>query len=281
MVISNHAPDCLAWQRIPPRLETRFQQMDEDMRTRATPYLVKKYGRDDVILYRRYRHTDARLPSRDEIARQNLGRFLGVLSERYRSCCFDTYHKNCDAQTQAVSVASDYLERAIVRKRNGNLGGEGMLLFGPSGTGKDHLAIAVVRELAKENVNVIYKSGSDLFDELRSAVGEGRVPQRRQRYVDAELLYLSDPLTVSGSLSEFLQEALAAIIEKRYERCLPTIVTCNVNSRHELNDRMGAKTADRLCDGATVVPCNWASARRARNSNLTVTATKPAHAVGA
>ena len=39
-------------------------------------------------------------------------------------------------------------------------------------------------------------------------------------------------------------------------------VTVNVNSRAELDSRMGVQLADRLVDGALTLFCNWPSYRK-------------------
>jgi DNA replication protein DnaC len=166
---------------------------------------------------------------------------------------------------QALAVATRWLdEYAAGARRN-------LWLVGPNGRGKSGLAWSIVRELVEQSVRRFF----ELDDELRGA--EPAAPAlfviwrdlladyRASFSSDAEFPLIERVRTVrvlaldelgGERPTEFAREQLATLVEHRYQRELPTIVTTNY-SRGELAARLGhddpivgRRIVDRLAESA-------------------------------
>jgi len=138
--------------------------------------------------------------------------------------------------------------------------GNGLVLYGPAGTGKDHLAIAAMRIASRQHrVYGRYSRGVDLYSDIRKhQTSEFKV----DHYIDTPLLVISDPVPPRGSLSDAQADGLYEILDKRYRKRRPTWATINISSSDQLSAILGTAVADRLIDNAVCVPCEWPSYRR-------------------
>ena len=185
--------------------------------------------------------------------------FLTRRGDRYRHCRLSTYQCEHQAQRDIIRRLREYLGRLPEEVDAGN----GLVFFGPSGTGKDHLAVASAYEAIHHyGYSVAWKNGVELYSEFREAI-DGKRSERDviDPLVRAKILVLSDPLPPKGALTEYQTGMLYMILDQRYSRRLPTWATANVISGEEAGKRMGIACYDRLRHGALVLFCNWQSYR--------------------
>jgi DNA replication protein DnaC len=141
--------------------------------------------------------------------------------------------------------------------------GQGLVLFGPPGSGKDHLLTAVARVAIAVGAEVRWRTGRELFASFRDAIDDGTSEDRLvDRCVSPNVLYLSDPLPCRAALSDYQLDVLYRILDGRYSRGRPTWCSVNVAHRGELDERLGPQNASRMLDGALTVHCNWADYRQ-------------------
>lgn len=123
-------------------------------------------------------------------------------------------------------------------------GGDGLLLCGKTGTGKTHLAAAIVRSLVTARRDARFVSCADLYSEVRASYGnfEGEKTVL-DRYIGAELLFLDD--LGAGSLSDHERTVTLRIIDGRLNALRPTCVTTNW-ALQQIAERMDERLASRL-----------------------------------
>jgi hypothetical protein len=140
------------------------------------------------------------------------------------------------------------LKEAYFAARNlarGNLTfGNCMVMAGPTGTGKTHLAVAIAWEWFEDGCSVIFARMDDLLDDLRAGYENNTYRQRLEAIRRCELLVLDDLGTQDAK--DWAEEKVDRIIDWRYINRLPLVVTTNARG-DELAPRVASRLADRSC----------------------------------
>ncbi|MBX3416740.1 MAG: ATP-binding protein [Pirellulaceae bacterium] len=200
--------------------------------------------------------------------------YLSQRGKRYRDCRLANFKKLTKAHLDAVEKIKNWL--ADVQKHFD--AGRGVILFGPAGTGKDHLITAVLVEAIKSGCfpcpeyeatpknEVVWANGPTLFSEMRDAIGsDEREADAKAKYVGARLAMFSDICQSGNKLTDHQRQTFYSILDKRYSRCKPTWFSTNAANRGELSEMLGGDVADRLLGDSLVVPCVWESYRKPLN----------------
>jgi DNA replication protein DnaC len=141
-----------------------------------------------------------------------------------------------------------------------------VLIVGPCGTGKSHLAQALGHCALRQGRDVLFTSQSQLTNSLNAARAIGAFERKLQQLANIELLIIDDfglkPLRAPHD------EDFHELIAERYERAA-TIVTSNLDfaewgDAFPANKMLGAATLDRLRHGAYRVILDGASYRTPR-----------------
>jgi len=141
-----------------------------------------------------------------------------------------------------------------------------VLIAGPTGTGKSHLAQALGHAAARQGYDVLFATQTQLLGSLRSAHATGTYERRFQQLAKVPLLICDDfglkPLRSPED------EDFHDLIAERYERTA-TVLTSNLDftewgEAFVANKMIGAATLDRLRHGAYRVVLDGESYRSLR-----------------
>ena len=141
--------------------------------------------------------------------------------------------------------------------------GANILLFGPSGTGKSHLAAALGTALVDAGRRVRFTRTTDLVQKLQAARRDLTLPAMLAKLDRFDCLVLDDLGYVRKDQAE--TTVLFELIAERYER-KSLITTCNqpFSAWNEIfpDPAMTVAAIDRLVHHATVLELNTESYRR-------------------
>lgn len=147
---------------------------------------------------------------------------------------------------------------------------ENVLVYGPCGVGKSHLAQALAHEACRRGYDVLFIQTARMLQHLAGGRADNTRHQRLQRYLRPQLLVLDDfglmPTRPPGP------EDLYEIIDTRYER--GSILLTSNRDRSEWPDMFGepllaSAALDRLAHKAHLVEITGDSFRAAHKANDT------------
>ena len=186
-------------------------------------------------------------------------RMVRLVGERYADCGFTTFNVGDDAFTPRRRAAKDAALQYATTIREQRSAGRNLILVGSVGTGKDHLAAAVVRTIVGNGLSVAYARGSVLANEMLAVV---QGTPLADKYATRDFLVVSDiEPRGDAEISNFFQTSILDLVDERYRAKLPTIITSNIETREAMNIAIGKRTMDRLCEDAVIIKMCWNSYR--------------------
>jgi DNA replication protein DnaC len=176
---------------------------------------------------------------------------------RYARCELETFEHGMDTQREAFRRARAFVEAFPIVDR-------GLVLHGPHGVGKTHLAVGILKAAIRT------KGARGYFFETRELLRLVRDTYNRSveetemgvlgPVLHADLLVLDD--LGAERTSEWVQETLGLVVNTRYNTRRPTIFTSNLIDSKDSTDpqtfayQLGARTRSRLLE-----MCDWVEMR--------------------
>jgi DNA replication protein DnaC len=195
------------------------------------PCECQRVGRGDVLLMQ------ARIP------------------KGFMHCTFDTFDPVCPSVHRALMNTRKFVDEYP-------LVDVGLLYLGSCGVGKTHLAVAALKELIKKGIAGLFYDFRDLLKEIQDSYNPNTHTSELKILApifEAEVLVL-DELGASKP-TEWVQETMTHIINKRYNEKKTTIFTSNyldmpIGSSYDetLTDRVGVRLRSRLQEMCRLIP---------------------------
>lgn len=201
---------------------------------------------------------------RREEEQQRLSVFARVsqVDAAYSDMRLETFLPRTDADASALADVSSW---------NGE---HSLILTGPNGSGKTHLAVGALFREYRRGRSVAYIPGRSMPFRMRLLDSENRTKYDLWNRLEAvEVLLLDDFAPPAGERAEkWADEAIPTLLDERFRARRPTIVTTNRSPKmlyHGERNAAGAtvtqgdpKTWSRLLERATIVLVNPGSDRR-------------------
>jgi DNA replication protein DnaC len=186
-----------------------------------------------------------------------------AIPKRYSHCTLETFKEKAAVLKNAKARVQEFVDLWP-----GSDEGRGLLLIGPCGAGKTHLAVAALVEIinAGKPGHLLFSNFQDLIQEIQASFDSDEVPSKSQLLrplLEADLLVLDE--LGSQKPTTFVQDILYYVINTRYNSERTTIFTTNYTDTpadgkdETLAQRIGTRLRSRLYEMATLVPFTGAS----------------------
>jgi DNA replication protein DnaC len=201
----------------------------------------------------------AEAEKRAEHARKLIAEQLDAIAipSRFIGRTFDTFEASTPEQTHALAITRDYAANFNALRKQG----AGLVLSGQPGTGKSHLAGAILQALLPQHVG-LYVTCMDLIRMVRatwrrdSEKTEGEVLTMLGRVA---LLVIDEIGVQYGTDGE--QTVLFDVLDRRYREQRPVVLLTN-QGRKGFREFIGDRSYDRLRETSRWVPFEWPSYRQ-------------------
>ena len=190
------------------------------------------------------------------------------IPERYRNCRLQNFKDlHNESLKKAKAIAKRYVEHWPAVDA-------GLLITGPVGVGKTHLAVAILNELVDtKGAFVLFCDFSDLLDRIQasfSKLNDENQDDIVAPYRDADLLVLDE--LGARRPSDWVREVLYGLLNTRYNRKRLTILTTNFGDEPDtrggetLENRVGAPVRSRLWEMTQLVEISANDFRKERGA---------------
>ena len=153
------------------------------------------------------------------------------IPSKYRHATFDTFVAYNDSLDHARRVAQSWAQSyPEIPRRLGDSAGRGLVLSGPAGVGKTHLAAVLLKHVITHGGcrSGLFYTTKDLLWQIRRSYNptiQATEPDVLQPIMTCDVLVLDD--LGEERVTEWVAETMSLIVNTRYNACRPIICTTN------------------------------------------------------
>ncbi|MBK1723834.1 ATP-binding protein [Thiocystis violacea] len=209
-------------------------------------------GRAEVVALERERDRDRQHRLEAELGRSGIPR-------RFLGRDFGGYHAETPDQRRALETCQRYAE-GFARVLSA---GYSLVLAGNPGTGKTHLACAILTAVIRSGHTGLFMTISEALRMIRATYSPRAERTEEEAFallIEPDLLVL-DEVGVSIGDREKRRALLFDLVNGRYSAQRPTLLIGNLDA-DGMKDYLGARIMDRVLEsGSALVPFTWSSYR--------------------
>lgn len=193
-----------------------------------------------------------------ERARQHMEYLLqeAAIPARFVGRTLDNFRAETDAQRAALAISREFAENFKAHAKRG----DSLIFSGLPGTGKSHLAMAVLQALMPEHCG-LYQTCMGVIRHVRATWrkdSERSESDVLKILADVPLLVIDEIGVQYGTDGE--QTILFDVLDRRYREMRPSIFLTNQDKKG-FKEYIGERTFDRLTETSRWVPFDWPSYR--------------------
>ncbi|MBN2328602.1 MAG: ATP-binding protein [Candidatus Omnitrophica bacterium] len=169
---------------------------------------------------------------------------------KFKDAALDGFQAETIEQKDTLLRAKVFLKNYSLENPNG------LYIYGPTGAGKTHLAVSILKELIALGFDGVFYNVIDLLDAIKStftpdsdSIPKGQLTQELNRQV-----FVLDDFGVQKT-STWVVDRLYALINRRYQDCKTIIITSNLSLK-DLRTRAEDRLVSRLYDMCTEIKIN-------------------------
>lgn len=173
---------------------------------------------------------------------------MDVIPKKFWNKSFGNYVANTKDTRTALKLSKKYVEKTVWK------GGGNLIFYGPYGTGKTHLASAIIRKAIENGANGAFVTASML--------SSGDFTEMRKRFKalrEIELLVIDD--FTNEADHGFVGKELFNLVNYRYECELGMVLTTNLEPE-DLAESLGGRIFDRLTERTVIIKIMGGSYRK-------------------
>lgn len=153
---------------------------------------------------------------------------LAQIPSRYAECTLDSFdtvvndHKKYDQSRATALMAAEHFVKNYPMEK------EGLLFIGTIGTGKTHLAVGIIKDLARKGIQCLFCDYRELLKEIQHSYNPNVDATELgilNPVIEAEVLVLDELGAIRPS--QWVWDTVSYVINHRYNEKKTTIITTN------------------------------------------------------
>lgn len=175
--------------------------------------------------------------------------------QRFKSRTLERYEETPD-NAEAKHAVERYVKEGLPN-------GKWLVLIGPVGTGKTHLAVATMIESIRYMLHPKFSTSSKMLMDYRTSYQDRTSAKVIDEFMDADMLVIDDlgKEMVGTDKDKSTLEFMQMILNQRYETNRATVITTNLTKK-QIADTYGEAIESRLAELGTYVTVKGADYRK-------------------